>query len=79
MRVREDDRVQLSLSQMLPERLRQRPLVFGMGAAIQHDPAVSDFQKITVGADFDLACEISKTELRHAGCEKLGGTKVNKD
>ena len=36
-----------------------------MRPAIQDDTPAGDFQEITVGADFDLAGEISETKRRH--------------
>ena len=36
-----------------------------MRPAIQYDSPTGDFQEITVGADFDLASEISETKRRH--------------
>ena len=73
VRVREDDRIQSFLAEVFPKGLRLGALVFGVGTAIQYYPAAAGFQKITVGSDFDLAGEIGKTEMRHAGCGMLGG------
>ena len=72
MRVAENDGVQVFAGEEVQLREAVSALVLGVGAAIEDDTAIASLKKVAVGADFDLACEIGETKVRHENREATG-------
>lgn len=65
MGVSEDDCVQMFSREVSQLRETFTALVFGVGTAIQDDAMIASLKKVAVCANFDLAGEVGKAELRH--------------
>ena len=66
MRMRKHDRFDRIVLEQTEVRQRRLAIELRVQTAVEHKPAITDFERIAIGANFDRPRQIGKRDRRHS-------------